>query len=488
MNGICKSTLKRGGFAILFSAWGILNAQAPATAPVRVLTVEGRKVSYSGTAALFTVRNEAGEALATVGYTAYRKWPEEKRRPLTFAFNGGPGSPAVWLHLGALGPYRISLPQASVPAPPFSYEENPYSWIEMTDLVLIDPIMTGFSRPGTAANRTDHLGYAGDLNLLAEFIRQFLLANNRMTSPKVILGESYGALRAIGLADKLINHHNISLMGLILVSGMTGYQYIKTEGGNDLPFALQFPTLAATGWYHGRITGFASLQSLLNRAESFTLEQYVPALAKGSRLTPEELQTLTAEMQALTGVPSAYWLAARLRPEVGKVNKVLLKDRELVIGRLDTRITGYDVSGTSDTYGYDPSFEGILKVPYSEIFLDYVKDKLQFDPGALNYDIISGRTYPWNFQSDNQFLDNTSLLARLMVRNPHLQVWVSAGCYDLGVPYFGVQYALNHLWLPEPIQQNLRFNWYEGGHMFYHDMANLKRFHKDAQAYYQTLK
>jgi len=209
---------------------------------------------------------------------------------------------------------------------------------------------------------------------------------------------------------------------------------------------------------------------------------------RGTDIPRDDFLTLAKELSNMTGLPESYWLSCRLRPEVGKVNKILLKDQGLVFGRLDTRITAHDVAGTSDVMGFDPSYDGLLKAPYAAIMYDYMKNKLQFDYGALTYDIISGRTYPWDFDADNQFLDNTDLLSRLMVRNPHLKVWISAAVFDLGVPYFSVQYSIQRLWLPDALKENLRINWYEGGHMFYHDEKNLDKFRKDAMLYFQSFR
>lgn len=450
------------------------------------LTIDSQSINYEAETGFFPLVDDEGKKLANIFFTYYST-KQEDNRSITFAFNGGPGSPSCWLHMGAMGPYRIDLGALGLStSPPYRYTNNNSSWLDLTDLVFIDPVYTGFSRPSEGVDKSIFMGFEKDASYIADFIYQFISEKKRWKSPLYIAGESYGAIRAVGVANALQSKYSIYLNGLMLISGLMDYQTLDEAAGNELPYVLRLPTLAATAHYHKRLSPDKELAPLLEEVEQFTEDEYNSALLKGLSLLKNERTSITSTLKALTGLPEEYISETNLRFKVGEVNMHLLPDNQ-VFGRLDTRMTGYDLIHSGNQYSFDPSFESLIKAPYLSVIHQYIREKLNFDVGNSTYDIISGRTYPWDFNSQNHFLNTTSTLALIMSKNPGMMVWVSGGLYDLATPYYAAQYSLNHLWVSKPIRDNIKTTWYKGGHMFYHDLEILKEFKEDAEKFYQMM-
>ncbi len=399
------------------------------------------------------------------------------KRPLTFSFNGGPGSSSVWLHLGVLGPRRVVLTdEGELPPPPFQLTDNQYSLLDETDLVFIDPVSTGYSRATDGQKPKEWHEFRKDIESVGDFIRLYTTRYNRWLSPKFLIGESYGTTRAAGLSGYLQERHGLYLNGLMLISVVLDFTTIRFTTHNELPFILFLPGYAATAWYHKKAGMGQSLEKFLKEAEDFASGAYASALMKGDLLPVEERLQVVQELARFTGLSTDFIERTNLRIVDRHFFKELLRESGRTIGRLDSRFLGVDRLGVTDSAEYDPLLTNVLG-PYTAGFYDLVRAELKFE-SDLRYEILNDKVWPWSY-SENQYLNVSETMRKAMTYNPHLKVFVGNGYYDLGTPYFATEYTFTHLGLDKSLQKNVSMEYYEAGHMMYIHMPSLKKMKAD---------
>jgi len=452
-----------------------------AVVTVHEVVVGKEPIAYEATAGTLPLRAGDGKVRARVFHVAYaRKGADPKTRPVTFVFNGGPGSSSVWLHLGALGPRRVRLDDEGEPLrPPGKLVDNDESWLDLTDLVFIDPIGTGYSRPAEGVKQSEFSGLREDTDSVADFIRLWTTRNGRWASPKYLAGESYGTTRAASLSGRLQDRYGMYLNGIVLVSAVLNFQTIRYGTGNDLPYALYLPGYAATAWYHGRLEG-DELAAILREVEEFALSDYLTALAQGDALPAERRAEIARRVARYTGLSAAFVEASNLRIRLGRFAKELLRDRRRTVGRLDGRYLGIDRDSAGSSYEYDPSMAAIVG-PFSAAFKDYVRTELRYESDAP-YDVM-GRVGRWRFP-EGRYVEVAETLRRAMTKNRKLKVLVASGYYDLATPYFAADYTVRHLGLDPALRGNVRVRHYEAGHMMYVRKESRRKLKRDVAAFY----
>ncbi|GAA4725858.1 peptidase S10 [Pedococcus ginsenosidimutans] len=440
------------------------------------LAVGRRRLRYTATTGRVVLREEVFEDGAFKGHHAKAELsmtsyvvdaPAGTRRPVTFAFNGGPGSSSVWLHLGLLGPRRVDSGDAgALTPPPYALLDNPESLLAVSDLVFIDPVSTGYSRAVEGGKPQDYHGFTADIESVGELIRLWTTRNNRWLSPKFLAGESYGTIRAAALADHLQSRYGYYLNGVMLISSVLDLATVDFEFTNDRAHVDYLPTYAATAHYHGR-HGRKSLRTVLAEAEEYAARDYPWALSRGHRLTAAERAEHVTRLAALTGLSEDYVDRANLRIEHVRFFTELLRDERLAVGRLDSRFTGPLASGTAETWDGDPSMHAILG-PYASAWNHYVRDELGYS-SDLPYTVISERaSREWSFKEfEGKPVDVSAQLAKAMRANPHLKVHLAYGYHDGATPYYGAEDVVAHLEIPESLRSNLEHAYYEAGHMMY---------------------
>jgi carboxypeptidase C (cathepsin A) len=467
------------------------------------VTVGGRELRYTATAGTIVLREEAEKAgdggptadgekpRATVFFVAYTLDGVEDpaRRPITFSFNGGPGSSSVWLHLGLLGPRRVQLDDdGNPPPPPYRLVENESSLLDVSDLVFIDPVNTGFSRvvPGEAAKQFH--GFKRDIESVGDFIRLYSSRYQRWGSPKFLIGESYGTTRAGGLAGYLQERHGLYLNGIMLISAVLNFGTLEFDPGNDLPALLFLPTYTATAFYHRRLPEELQrdLRATLEEVQAFAMGDYALALLQGANLDGERRAQIVARLARYTGLSEEYVERCNLRIRDDRFVKELLRHERRTVGRLDSRFTGVDADAGGERAERDPSYSAI-QGPYSATLNAYVRGELHYE-SDLPYEILTGRVHPWSYgEHENRYVDVADTLRGAMAQNPHLRVYVASGYYDLATPYFATDYTLSHLALDASLRQNLRVSYFEAGHMMYVHRPSLLKLREDLAGFVRGL-
>ena len=439
------------------------------------ISIGADTLAYTATTGRIVLRKEVvdegkfdgHQAKAEVFLTSYtRDGADPRTRPVTFAFNGGPGSSSVWLHLGLLGPRRvISGDAGALQPPPYDLVDNVDTLLTDSDLVFIDPVSTGYSRAAQGENPAEYHGFTGDLESVGEVIRLWTSRNGRWMSPKFLAGESYGTLRAAGLAAHLQERHGLYLNGLMLISSVLDMGTIRFHEGNDLPYALFLPTYAAIAHYHG-LHGDRPLAEVVAEAEEFAARDFLWALHQGDRLTAGQRAEIAAKLASLTGLSAGYLDRVNLRVEHVRFYTELLRDRRLVTGRMDARFTGSDVDYGREHFTEDPSYLAILG-PYTAALNQYVRAELEY-ANDLPYEILTGNVQPWSYKEfEGAAVSVSEKLASAMRANPHLKVHVAFGYHDGATPYFAAEYVLAHLAIPAELRANIEREYYPAGHMMY---------------------
>jgi carboxypeptidase C (cathepsin A) len=406
-------------------------------------------------------------------------------RPLTFCFNGGPGSSSVWLHMGAMAPRRAKLTDdGEAPPPPYQLVDNESTWLDDTDLVFIDPVSTGFSRPMPGESPNQFHGLQEDISSVGDFIRLYTTKNERWLSPKIVLGESYGTTRAAGLSDYLQNRYGLYLNGIVLVSSVLDFRTLVLTPQNDSPYVAFLPSFATSAWYHKKLPADLQSKSVAEVAElarDFAGSDYTLALSRGDGLGHEDSQRVATELSHLTGLSSAWWQQRKLRVSDDLFFTQLLKDEGRIIGRFDSRFTGLRYEPGTDNGEWDPSDEAVSG-PLTAAFNDYVRRELKFE-SDLSYETLTN-VFPWDFGSGINGYPNTAEdLRHAMIRNPYLKVWVTCSYYDLATPFFGAEQAVASLNLDPSVRANLRFTYYESGHMLYIHAPSRAKFKTDYESF-----
>jgi carboxypeptidase C (cathepsin A) len=453
------------------------------------VTIAGQEIAYTATAGKMVLRSDEGDPKANVFFVAYKKVGEDAhKRPITFCFNGGPGSSSVWLHIGMLGPKRVKLDSDAKPLrPPHELIANPYSLLDVTDLVFIDPVSTGYSRPAKGEDKKQFHGYDEDLQWVAQFIHDFTSKFGRWGSPKFLIGESYGGLRAAGLSSLLMERYRMYLNGIVLVSAVVDFQTISTFEHNDIAYALFLPTYAATAWYHkalGAELQGLSVEQVVKRAEKFAAGPYLRALAAGDSLPPERREEIVKKMAELTGLSPEYVSAADLRVSMPQFGKELLRDKRRVVGRFDSRYLGIDRNLVGEMTEHDPSASAVFGT-FTSALNDYLRSELKVDESGV-YEILTNRVFPWSYGDfTNRYVDASESLASTMTENPFLKVFAACGYYDLATPEFAMKYTAEHLKLPPELRGNFTLGFYEGGHMMYAHEPSLVKLREDLLKFYK---
>jgi carboxypeptidase C (cathepsin A) len=451
----------------------------PASVTHHSLTIGGKKIDYTAEAATITLKNEKDEPTAEIFYIAYTRKNAKNpaQRPLTFSFNGGPGSSSVWMHMGLLGPKRVKLQDTgfAVP-PPYELVDNEFSLLDETDLVFIDPVGTGFSRATKPEDNKNFYGVNEDARSVGEFIRLYVTKNSRWPSPKFLIGESYGTTRAAALSRELIHVHRMNLNGMMLVSTVLNFQTIWGSYGNDLPHVLFLPSYTATAWYHKKLAAELQampLESVLKQAEEFATNEFNRALMMGSALTESRRKGVVKTYARLTGLSEAFVDASNLRIPMSRFAAELLRDERKVLGRFDSRFTSPVRRPLSENAERDPSADAIFSA-YASTFNHYLRTDLDCKDDRP-YHILANAGSQWNWDAENHFTDVADRLADSMTANPFLKVHVSNGYYDLATPYFATRYTFNHLRVPAELAKNITQDDYTAGHMMYLNLPDLKK-------------
>ncbi len=453
------------------------------------ITLDGKKLEYETTAGKLTPRDDDGKATAHMFFVAYTKAgaPGEGRRPITFAFNGGPGSSAAWLHLGAFGPRRVDFAESGREAtPPYRLVDNDGTLLDLTDLVFIDPVSTGFSRAVNPQDAKNFHNTEGDLQSIASFIRLYLTRFDRWDSPKFIAGESYGTTRAAALANVLQDQYGIYLNGVILVSVVLNFQTIAFDEGNDLAYPLFLPTYAATAFYHKRLPSDLQndLGKTLQEVEQFAAGDYAAALMRGGDLPEDQRQALAARLARYTGLTPDYVLRSGLKVEATRFRKELLRDQRRTVGRYDSRYEGTDLDAAGDRPEYDPSYP-VVQAPFTALVNAYLRGALKYETD-LDYRVLTGKVQPWDFGAKNHYLNTAPQLRQAMAKNPGLRVFVANGLYDLATPFAASRYTFSHLGLNSSQRPRVTLADYPAGHMMYTEKASRQKLKADLARFYKN--
>jgi len=451
------------------------------------LRIDGNTIRFTAVAGTTILKNDEGKPLASFGYTAYLKDGVEDlaSRPIMFAYNGGPGSSSIWLHMGVLGPVIVTTKDAEFTGPPFNRTANEHSILDRADLVMIDPVGTGYSKPIGDAEGKEFWGVDADIKTVSDFIEQYVTENSRWRSPKYLLGESYGGMRSAGVINYIQNTHAMAFDGVILVSPFLNFAVGVDGVGQDLPHILYLPTLAATAWYHDAIDNKpADLAMFYEQAKQFAVDVYAPALMKGNRLAADERKTVITGMSKLLGVSEDYIDRANLRVSHQQFAQELLRDKKQIAGRVDSRFTGNSLNLLSGEMDYDP-FSTSVAPAFVSNFLDYYHNDLKF--GRDKDYVVSGDLFmkwDWGHSQPGSFFpmpapNSMPDLSRAMNQNPELRVLVQQGYYDLATPAFATEYMMDHLTIGEELQNNITVEMYDSGHMMYLHPASLVKYKKD---------
>jgi carboxypeptidase C (cathepsin A) len=456
------------------------------------VTVDGQVVKYTATAGWLIMKDDKDKPIARFGYTAYTRdgTRDLSRRPVMFAYNGGPGSSSIWLHMGILGPRRVVVnDQGYAPPPPAVSVDNAYTVLDATDIVMIDPVGTGFSKPLGDAKPADFWGVDQDIKSVGQFIKRYVSENGRWASPKYLLGESYGGMRSAALVYHLQSTMGMDLNGVVLVSPFLNAGSGIDGEEIDLPHVLYLPTFAATAWYHDAIPNKpASLAAYLEEVERFAYDVYAPALTRGYLISETDKKAVAAKLAAYTGTTADYWEKADLRVSHPQFLQELMRDRRLVAGRIDSRFMGPATNPLSETMDYDPFFPAVGPA-YTAAFLDYLHSELKFGRDE-NY-VVSAFDVKWDWAhkrpGENGWMspvpNTVPDLALAMTYNPGLHVLVLQGYYDLATPWLATKNDIAHLDITPEARKRITMDSFDAGHMMYLHEPSMKKFHEDVEGF-----
>lgn len=452
------------------------------------ISIGGQTLHYTATAGLLPVKNNSGELQAKMFFVAYTlDGTDHNKRPVLFAFNGGPGSSSVWLHLGALGPRRALMnDDGSLPKPPFRVADNTETWLPATDVVMVDAIGTGYSRTTSSGDRQFY-GLEGDLRGFTSGIKSYISLEKRWPSPVFVAGESYGGTRVAGLSQSLLQD-GIAANGIISISGVMNFMTLDGGQGNDIPYLSFFPSEAAVAWYHKKLS--PKLQSLTvdqvyAEAEKFTEGEYADALNRGGSLPADRRSHIVKRMSELLGLSEKFIERANLRIDEGEFMAELLRNEYMSVGRYDGRLTGRLVSGNGTRPDFDASDAAVEPV-FTSAFNQYIGGELNYhsdDPYRITgYNVIGG----WDFGGRQGYPDTSARMRQALIQNPHMKILLCCGYYDLACPVYGMKYTINHLGVAPELKNNVSFAYYPAGHMMYIEKSSREKLVKDITAFIKS--
>ena len=451
------------------------------------VTIGGQTISYTARAGTMIMKDEEGKPRASFFFTSYTKdGADPARRPITYTFNGGPGSSSVWLHMGAFGPKRVAYADdmGNAARPPYRTVDNEGSILDVTDLVFIDPVTTGYSRAIPFADASKFHGVDSDIQSVGEFIRLWTTRYGRWSSPKFLAGESYGTTRAAGLSGWLASQ-GFYLNGIVLISSILNFETASFDSGNDLAYELFLPTYTAIAWYHKRLSSelqAGTLEHAVAESEQFALGDYTHALMQSDRISDQERRDVAAKLARLTGLSPEYIDRANLRVRIDRFDKELLRNQRRIVGRLDGRFIGIDKDAAGESTEQDPSYSAIFG-EYTAVVNDYVRRELKFDTD-LPYEILTGKVRPWSYdRASNRYVDVAETLRGAIAQNPFMKVFVANGYYDLATPFAATRYTFARMQLDPDLRKNVSMDYFETGHMVYIDRKAQARLKKDVDEF-----
>ena len=463
------------------------------------LTIGRKKIPYTATAGRVLLSEEDGKKLASMFFTSYVRSDvtDPSDRPVVFAFNGGPGSSSVWLHMGLFGPKRVELDDTGHPTGlPGRLIPNQHSILDVADLVFIDPVGTGYSRAIPAEDAKKFAHFKRDIESVSEFIRLWLSRNGRWASPKYLAGESYGTTRAGGVAAHLLDHGNIAFNGLILISAVLNFSTspfdlttLTFQPGSDVPYITFLPTYAATAWYHGKLDKThqkKKLRAFLDEVEGFALGEYASALLLGDRLPAARFSAVAAKVAEYTGLPQDYVERYRLRIEILRFCKALRRDEGLTVGRLDSRYTGQGRFDDGDAMETDPSGD-VFAGQYAALLNDYLRRELGYETDLV-YEVLSQKVFEaWDYEDFKAaHVDVSERLRATLVRNVGMRVMIANGYFDLATPHFATEYTVSHMGLKPDTRSRIEMEYYEAGHMMYAHLPSLEKLAGDLRRFVEA--
>jgi carboxypeptidase C (cathepsin A) len=469
------------------------DGETPDAVTEHSVVVDGRAIAYTARAATLTLRDEQEKPTARIFYTAYTV--NEPGRPVTFIYNGGPGSSTMWLRMGSFGPVRVLAADGTAQGPPpFRIVDNPNSLIDKSDLVFIDMPASGFGRLLDAGKPKDFFGIDQDANAFAQFIQRYLTRFDRWNSPKFLFGESYGTTRSAALGA-VLQRQGVQLDGIVLLSSILNFGFDYGNGGpiggGDWPYVFNLPTEAATAWYHGKVANKpADLAAYLHDVERWAMTDYVDALAQGDRLSGARKDAVVRRLASYLGVSEQYVRDSNIRVPYDRFTAELLRPEGKVVGRLDSRYFTYTTDGAAAAPRWDPT-DATIDAPYTTAINTYLRQDLKYETSLQYRTNIYGLIYAdggsWDMRSNRYGYANVAPdLAQTMVQNPNLRVFSANGYYDFATPYFATVYTLKHLNVPPELERNVSFGFYPAGHMVYLSEPALAQFKHDLSRWYDA--
>lgn len=453
------------------------------------IRIDGQRIRYTATAGTMVMRDDADEAIAEFGFTAYvKQGGDTATRPIMFAWNGGPGSASLWLHMGVLGPQITLVQDLEINGSgPFKRRANKYSILDKVDLVMVDPVGTGYSRPVGDTEGEDFWGVDNDIRSVSEFIVRYITDNGRWASPKYILGESYGGMRGGGVSYHLLTKHNVGLNGVVLVS-----PYMDVAGGGGVGqanmavgYTMTLSTYAGTAWFHDALADKpADFKAFLAEVDEFAVTDYLAVLVKGRRVPDAERRAVAAKLAAYTGTTAEYWLAANFRVNEGQFVQELMRSRGQLAGRIDSRFVGYNTNPLAEHMPFDP-YSSAVGPAFVATFNDYYRRDLGVEMDRP-YVVSGGLWKDWDRSHKDPANDYRSAaadtgidLAHALIQNPDMKVLVQQGYFDLATPYRATEYFIDQLPVPDALRENVTMQYYEAGHMMYVHPPSLAKFRRD---------
>lgn len=452
------------------------------------LKIGDAKIPFTAKVDTLEVAAKDNKSKAKFVFTQYLRSDVEDvgKRAVTFCFNGGPGSASLWLHLGGLSPKRIEFTPNELRPKDYEVVANPYSILDHTDLIFIDPISTGYSRPEKEADKKKFHGYQNDVASVGEFVREWLAKHGRWRSPKYVLGESYGGIRGVALSSYLWSEHSIALDGLILVSPVIDFQTIRYGESNDLPYVTFLPSFAATAWFHKKVDRklYPTIEEVTNDATKFATGEYALALLNGDATPAKKRKRVIEKMSVLTGLSPEYIDRANLRVSMFRFGKELLRDENRIIGRFDGRFSSHAWDENSSSFEFDPSGKFI-----SGAFADGMRQYYFSDFGyrAKETYKIFGSVHPWEYsQFEGRYVNVADKLRTVMTQQPNMRVLFTLGYTDLATPFLGSIHTINHLGVAKPIKKNISVEYYPAGHMMYLHVPSQVKLKRDLDKFYKA--